>query len=263
VLTIAGSDTGAGAGIQADLKTAAALGAFATSAITAVTAQNTHGVQAIFPLDPSAVEAQLRSVLGDIGADAIKVGMLANAPTAKRVAATLRELARGVPVVIDPVMVAKGGADLLDREARDVLVHELLPLASVVTPNADEAAVLTGESVEREADLVAAAHTIRALGAANVLVKGGHLATEDVADALARSDGSVVMFRSQRWASPSIHGTGCTLSMAIAVGLGRGLPVEVAVQNARDYLRRAVASAAEAEIGTGPNKPMKHWVRID
>lgn len=258
VLTIAGSDSGAGAGIQADLKTAAALGAYATTAITAVTAQNTSGVTHLKALEPSLVEAQIRAVLEDIGADAIKIGMLANAAIIRGVAATLAELRGAIPIVLDPVMIAKGGAELLDPSAKDALVERLFPLATVVTPNTDEASALIGASVATEAELVAAARRIQSLGAASVLAKGGHLPGDDIADALARADGSVVMFRSKRWAAENIHGTGCTLATAIAVGLGRGLALEVAIGAARDYLRRAVAGTPPHSIGRGPNRPMKH-----
>lgn len=256
-MTIGGSDSGAGAGIQADLKAAAALGAFATSAITAITAQNTHGVQRVKALEPSLVEAQIRAVLDDVGADAIKIGMLGNAAIVRAVAATLRELQGSVPIVLDPVMVAKGGAELLDPGANDALVEHLFPLATVVTPNADEASVLAGTSITTEAELVSAARRVQALGAASVLAKGGHLAGDTIADALCRKDGNVVMFRSKRWGIASVHGTGCTLATAIAVGLGRRQPLEAAVGAARDYLRAAVHATNE-RLGTGPNRPMKH-----
>lgn len=257
VLTIAGSDSGAGAGIQADLKTAAAMGAYATTAITAITAQNTHGVTHVKAIDPSLVEAQIRAVLEDLGADAVKVGMVANAAIVRAVASTLRELGGQVPIVVDPVMIAKGGAELLDPAAKDAVIEHLFPLATVVTPNAEEAAALAGAAVTTEAELVASARKVRALGAAHVLAKGGHVPGEEVADALCRADGAVVMFRSKRWAQENVHGTGCTLATAIAVGLGRGLALEVAIGQAREYLRKAVA-ATETRLGSGPNGPMKH-----
>jgi len=257
VLTIGGSDSGAGAGIQADLKTAAALGAYATTALTAITAQNTSGVTRMKALEPSLVEAQIRAVLEDIGADAIKVGMLANAAVIRAVAATLAELRGAVPIVLDPVMLAKGGAELLDPSAKDALVERLFPLTTLVTPNADEAAALTGARVESEADLVLAARKVQALGAPNVLAKGGHLAGDDLADALSRADGTVVMFRSKRWSLENVHGTGCTLATAIAVGLGRGLALEIAIGAARDYLRKAVAATTE-RLGKGPNRVLRH-----
>lgn len=256
-MAIGGSDSGAGAGIQADLKTATALGAYATTAITAVTAQSTSGVKRVEPLDPSVVEAQIRAVLEDIGADAIKIGMLANAPIVRAVAAVLRELQGTVPIVVDPVRLAKGGVALLDDDAKTALVEQLFPIATLVTPNADEASELTGARVASEQELVTAARRVRALGAYDVLVKGGHVPGDDVVDALSRHDGSVVMFRSKRWAAQNVHGTGCTLATAIAVGLGRGLPMEAAIGAARDYLRGAVLST-EARIGGGPNHPMKH-----
>jgi hydroxymethylpyrimidine/phosphomethylpyrimidine kinase len=261
VLVIGGSDSGAGAGIQADLKTASALGAYATTAITAITAQNTTGVTRAKALEPSLVEAQIRAILEDIGADAVKIGMLGNASLVRAVAATLRELGGKVPIVVDPVMIAKGGAELLDRDGADALVEQLFPIATLVTPNAEEASHLTGARVATEAELVSAARKIRALGALNVLAKGGHVAREDVAenvaDALSRSDDTVVMFRSKRWSAQNVHGTGCTLATAIAVGLGRGLALEVAIGAARDYLRKAVA-ATNQTLGKGPNRPMKH-----
>ncbi|MFO0614604.1 MAG: bifunctional hydroxymethylpyrimidine kinase/phosphomethylpyrimidine kinase [Polyangiaceae bacterium] len=257
ILTIGGSDSGAGAGVQADLKTASALGAYATTAITAITAQNTSGVTRVKALEPSLVEAQIRAVLDDIGADAVKIGMLGNAALVRAVAATLRELGGRIPIVLDPVMIAKGGAELLDRDGADALVEQLFPLATLVTPNADEASHLIGARVANEAELVVAARRVRALGAANALVKGGHVPGEDVADALGRSDDSVVMFRSKRWSAENVHGTGCTLATAIAVGLGRGLALEVAIGAARDYLRKAVA-ATNQTLGRGRNRPMKH-----
>lgn len=259
-MTIGGSDSGAGAGVQADLKAAAALGAFATTAITAVTAQNTFGVERVKALEPSMVEAQIRSVLGDIGADAVKIGMLGNAAIVRAVAATLRELRGGVPIVVDPVMVAKGGAELLDPDAADALVEHLFPLATLVTPNADEAAALSGLSVATETELVAAAVRLQSLGAANVLAKGGHVEGATVADALCREDGNVVMFRAKRWGITNVHGTGCTLATAIAVGLGRRSPLEAAIGAARDYLREAVHATSE-RLGKGPNRPMKHVSR--
>jgi len=254
VLTVAGSDSGGGAGIQADVRTATLLGCHATSAITAVTAQNTLGVQAVFPLTAEAVVAQLTSVLADIGADAAKTGMLFSAELITAVAGVLR--ARPISrLVVDPVMVAKGGASLLQESARDALVAELLPLAELVTPNLPEAAVLSGMPIATAPDRVAAGRRILDLGPAAVLIKGGHGDGEWVEDLLVTRDGAPRTFRSRRIDTPNTHGTGCTLSAAIAAYRARGLALCEAVAAAREFLLTAIREAYTLGKGHGPTNP--------
>ncbi|MDE2081954.1 MAG: bifunctional hydroxymethylpyrimidine kinase/phosphomethylpyrimidine kinase [Burkholderiales bacterium] len=256
VLSIAGSDSGGGAGVQADLKTFAALGCYGMTAITAVTAQNTRGVSAVQGLPPALVAAQVEAVAGDIGLDAIKVGMLLSADIVQAVAASLRALARPVPVVLDPVMVATSGDRLMAPDAVAVLVRELFPLATVVTPNLDEAALLLGHPVTEAAQFEAAAQALRALGARAVLLKGGHLAGGTVTDLLADDQG-LRAWQAPRIASRNLHGTGCTLSAAIAAHLGLGLALADAVAAARDYVRAAIAAGAAVRTGEGCG-PLNH-----
>jgi len=250
VLIVAGSDSGGGAGIQADIKTVTALGGYAATAITALTAQNTHGVQSIHPVPPDFIAAQMDCVLDDIGADAIKTGMLGDGVTIETVAGILAARA-GVPVVVDPVMVAKGGARLLDSEAVAVLKDHLVPLATVLTPNLPEAEALTGMSIPDVAAMTAAAAALRDMGAAAVLLKGGHLPGETVTDVLVHADG-VETFSDPRIESRHTHGTGCTLASAIACGLAQGLELTAAVSRARTYVRRAIETAPGLGGGHGP-----------
>lgn len=248
-MTIAGSDSGGGAGIQADLKTFAVHGVFGTSAITALTAQNTTGVSRILPIPPDMVVAQIEAVMKDIGADAVKIGMLADASIALAVAETVERLDMQ-PVVLDTVMVAKGGARLLDTRAVDVISRRLLPLATVVTANLPEAEVLTGMSLRSVADLGRAARAIIALGARSVVVKGGHLdgPAVDVFD-----DGTAVTeFSGPRIATANTHGTGCTMAAAIAAHLAFGRPVVDAVGAAKQYVRRAMERSPGVGHGHGP-----------
>ncbi|MCG0276963.1 MAG: bifunctional hydroxymethylpyrimidine kinase/phosphomethylpyrimidine kinase [Thermanaeromonas sp.] len=248
-LTIAGSDSGGGAGLQADLKTFAALKVYGTSVVTSVTAQNTLGVQGSYDLPADFVARQLDSVLGDIGADAVKTGMLANAEIVSTVAAKLKEY--GVTrLVVDPVMVAKSGHFLLTPEAREVLKKELFPLALVVTPNIDEAEALTGLSIQSEKDMVEAARQIREWGPKFVVVKGGHLAGEEALDIL--FDGKEVLrFSSPRLTTSSIHGTGCTFAAAITAFLARGWEVPEAVEKAKEYVRQAMLAGRPVGAGYG------------
>ena len=254
-LTIAGSDSGGGAGIQADLKTFSAFGVFGMSAITAVTAQNSVGVSGVFNLPPEFVARQIDAVLGDFGADAVKIGMLSTAEIATVVAARLRAHAT-VPVVLDPVMIAKSGDMLLHPDARAALVREVLPLAAVVTPNLHEAAALAGVPVETEADMEAAARRIHALGPRHVLVKGGHL--KDTATDILWDGRSVTRFPGPRLDSPNTHGTGCTLSAAIAAGLARGRELPVAVAEAKAYVTAAIREGFRAGHGVGV---LRHFVK--
>ncbi|MBN1887441.1 MAG: bifunctional hydroxymethylpyrimidine kinase/phosphomethylpyrimidine kinase [Thermoflexales bacterium] len=258
-LTIAGSDSGGGAGIQADLKTFGALGVYGMSVLTALTAQNTLGVQGVFEVPPQFVSAQIDSVLGDLGADAVKTGMLSNAAIVEAVAEGLRRHAVRA-LVVDPVMVAKSGDPLLREDACSALVERLLPLATVVTPNLPEAGVLTGASVVTLDDMREAARRIHALGPAWVVVKGGHLQQAgDVVDLL--FDGQAFHeYRSPRLETRNTHGTGCTFASAIAAGLAKGLPVVEAVSQAKTYLASVLYASAGLCLGTGPHGPMHHFV---
>jgi hydroxymethylpyrimidine/phosphomethylpyrimidine kinase len=249
VLIIAGSDSGGGAGIQADIKTVTVLGGYAATAITAITVQNTLGVSAIHPLAPDIVVAQARAVLDDIGADAIKTGMLGSAETVAAVADVLA--AAGVQAVIDPVMIAKGGAALLDDRALAAVRDRLVPLAALLTPNAPEAAVLTGLAVETTDDLRRAGEALLALGARAVLMKGGHVPGDSVTDLLITAAGET-SFSGARIDTRHTHGTGCTLASAIAVGLARGMTLDAAVAGAWAYVAEAIRRAPGFGAGAGP-----------
>jgi hydroxymethylpyrimidine/phosphomethylpyrimidine kinase len=242
ILSIAGSDSGGGAGIQADIKTVTALGGYAMAAITAVTVQDSTGVHGFHPVPPSIVAEQIRAVMADIGADAIKTGMLGSAEIVETVAQALDEYAPGVPTIVDPVMVAKGGAELLQDRAVDAVKMVLLPRAALLTPNAPEATRLTGIEIENVEDQKRAADALIALGAKAVLVKGGHVSGAWINDVLATRDGLQV-FTSQRIETRATHGTGCTLASAIATGVAQGMPLANAVEWGRLYLLRAIAAA--------------------
>jgi hydroxymethylpyrimidine/phosphomethylpyrimidine kinase len=248
VLSIAGSDSGGGAGIQADLKTLLALSCHGMSAITAVTAQDSRGVHGWWPLPVEAVRAQIRAVLDDIGADAVKLGMLGTAEVAAAVADELASY--DGPVVVDPVCVSKHGDALLAADALDVLTTRVIPLATVVTPNTDEVTALTGFRVESDDDLTDAAQAVHALGPRWTLVKGGHLPGAAV-DLL--WDGvSGTSFAAPRLDNRHTHGTGCTLASAIAARLAYGDDVADAVRAAKDYVTRAIASGFALGSGIGP-----------
>ena len=249
LLTIAGSDSGGGAGVQADLKTFAAHGAYGMSAITAVTAQNTHEVTAVEELTPELVTAQIDAVFDDIGVDAVKIGMLSSARIVRAVARCL-ERRRPRHVVLDPVMVAKSGDALLRDDAVTALREELLPLASLVTPNLPEAERLSGLPVGKEDERLKAAQRIGGDGAA-VLVKGGHGKGNELVDLLVAGD-DVRRFAHPRLISTSTHGTGCTLSSAIAARLALGDELAAAVGGAIEYLRAAIAEAFPLGGGHGP-----------
>ncbi len=253
-LTIAGSDSGGGAGIQADLKTFHAFGVFGTSAVTAVTAQNTVGVHAVHVVPPDLVAGQIRAVCEDLAPAACKSGMLADAPTIEAVASSLA--AASIPgYVLDPVMVATSGDPLLRADAIDALRDLLLPMATVVTPNLHEAALLTGKTVSDEGQMRQAAEALIDGGCRAVLVKGGHLPAGDVVDLL--YDGrDWHEWRAERLPAGNAHGTGCTLSAGIAAGLARGRPLVDAVDRALGYTRRALAEAPD--LGSG-STPLNHW----
>jgi hydroxymethylpyrimidine/phosphomethylpyrimidine kinase len=249
-LTIAGSDSSGGAGIQADLKTFAAHRVYGTSAITAVTAQNTLGVTAVHTVPADIVIAQIEAIASDIGTDAVKTGMLATAAIVEAVAAAIEDL--DLPsAVIDPVMIAKGGTHLLDDEAIDTMRTELLPRAMVITPNVEEAAALLGDEVRTLEQARAAARRLKALGPGAVIVKGGHLEGPDAIDVL--FDGvTLVELRAPRIATSSTHGTGCTFASAIAANLALGLKLKDAAQRAKDYVVEAIRRAPRIGHGHGP-----------
>jgi hydroxymethylpyrimidine/phosphomethylpyrimidine kinase len=257
VLIVAGSDSGGGAGIQADIKTVLALGAHAMTAVTALTAQDTLGVHGVHPTPPAFVRLQMEVVLADLGADAVKTGMLGDAATIETVADVLR--GRGLALVLDPVMVAKGGARLLDPAALDALREQLLPLAALLTPNIPEAEALLGHPIPDHAAALEAAEALRALGAPAVLLKGGHLDGAVVRDVLATAEG-VQVLTMPRIDTRHTHGTGCTLASGIAAGLAQGLALEAAVRRARAYVQAAIIAAPGFGLGHGP---LDHGVTVD
>jgi len=249
-LTVAGSDSGGGAGIQADLKTFAALGVYGVSAITAVTAQNTRGVSAVETLSPGIVSAQIAAVVEDFQIAALKTGMLANAGIIGAVARVLR-VSRVGPLIVDPVMVAKSGDRLLDADALDALTRDLLPLAALVTPNLPEAEVLTGMPVRTLEEQREAARRIVGLGARAAVVKGGHAASAEIVDVL--FDGQVFTeFSTERMPGTSTHGTGCTFAAAITAQLALGRGIEEAIPLAQAYVAKAIRNAPGLGHGHGP-----------
>jgi hydroxymethylpyrimidine/phosphomethylpyrimidine kinase len=249
VLVIAGSDSGGGAGLQADIKTLTMLGAYAATAVTAVTVQDTKGVTAVHRVPPDIVAAQIRAVLADIGADCIKIGMLGDAATVHAVADALDGVMS--PLVLDPVMVAKGGAPLLEDEAAGALAARLLPKATLVTPNVPELEVLGDTTITDEADMLLAAQELLGQGAAAVLAKGGHLEGDTVVDWLVTRERQE-RFHAPRIHTPHTHGTGCTLASAVAAGIAAGLPLPQAVTRARAFLLEAILKAPGLGAGHGP-----------
>ncbi|MFD1141831.1 bifunctional hydroxymethylpyrimidine kinase/phosphomethylpyrimidine kinase [Larkinella insperata] len=259
-LTIAGSDSGGGAGIQADLKTFAALGCYGMSVLTALTAQNTKAVTGIFPVPPAFIAEQIKAVLSDIGADAVKIGMLHSPEVIEVVAKTLVEFG-ATNIVLDPVMVAKSGDKLLQDEAVDALKTYLLPISTVITPNLPETSVLLGRAVETQADMLPAAVDLARFGSRTVLVKGGHLTTEESADLLYLATGEHHWFATPRIATENSHGTGCTLSSAIAAGLAKKRSVEESVSAAKSYLTHALQTGAVYTLGHG-HGPVHHFFNV-
>ena len=249
VLTIGGSDSSGGAGVQADIKTITLLGGYAASAITAVTVQDTHRIHAIHPIPPDLIVAQARAVLDDIGADAIKTGMLGGKAVVEAIADLLADMA--VPIVIDPVMAATTGAALLDDDAVEALRGRLIPLAALLTPNAPEAERLTGLIVTTTDDLRRAGEALLGMGARAVLMKGGHVPGDSVTDVLMTPSGET-LFTSARIATRHSHGTGCTLASACAVGLAQGLDLPAAVERAHAFVARAIREAPGLGGGHGP-----------
>ncbi len=255
VLTIAGSDSGGGAGIQADLKAITVLGGYGLSVLTALTAQNTVGVEAVHLVPPDFVAAQIDAVLGDIGADGAKTGMLATAEIIEIVAAKVEEYDLA-PLVVDPVMVAKSGDSLIDQAAKEALKDKLLPLATLITPNLPEAEELTGRKIDSEEDMREAARALADLGATNVLIKGGHLEGEPV-DILYDSR-RFRRFPGYRVETKNSHGTGCTLSAALATLLAQGLELDEAVARAKSFITKAIAAGLPLGRGHGPTNPLAH-----
>jgi hydroxymethylpyrimidine/phosphomethylpyrimidine kinase len=251
VLIVAGSDSSGGAGIQADIKTVTALGGYAATAITALTAQNTLGVSAILPVAADFVQRQMEAVLGDIGADAVKTGMLHDAGVIAAVADSLAAMAPQVPLVVDPVMVATGGTRLLDEAAIGALKERLIARARVLTPNIPEAEVLLGRRIAGVEAMVAAADALRALGPAVVVLKGGHLAGGMVRDVVVDTRTRYVL-ESPRIETRHTHGTGCTLASAIATGLAQGMAMRAAIERAHDFVQRAIRAAPGYGKGHGP-----------
>ena len=261
VLTIAGSDSGGGAGIQADIKAISANGCFAASAITAITAQNTLGVNAVEGLSIDIIEGQIDAVLSDIGADSIKIGMLHSAEVVHSVVSMLRKYDIK-NVVLDPVMVSTSGHKLIEDNAIAVLKSDLMPLARVITPNIPEAEILLGEPIEKQGDLPEAARRLSEIYGVSVLLKAGHLIEDELIDIFYnREDDEMIELKARRVDTPNTHGTGCTLSSAIAAQLAKGLPITEAVRAAKEYINNAIAYGADYKIGHG-HGPVCHFYNI-
>jgi hydroxymethylpyrimidine/phosphomethylpyrimidine kinase len=261
VLTIAGSDSGGGAGIQADLKTFAALGCYGMSAITALTAQNTRGVSGIHPVPPAFAAAQIAAVLEDIGADAVKIGMLYSVALIRAVAEALKHF-QARHIVLDPVMVAQSGDRLLQDDAVGAVTEHLMPLAEVLTPNIPEAEVLVGRALRTPDELRAAAGELARHGSRSVLIKGGHLEAADSCDLLyLAGENRFVELSAERTRTRNNHGTGCTLSSAIAAHLARGSGIEEAVRRAKEFISHAIRAGAGYTIGRG-HGPVHHFFQF-
>jgi hydroxymethylpyrimidine/phosphomethylpyrimidine kinase len=259
-LTIAGSDSSGGAGIQADLKTFAALGVYGASALTALTAQNTRGVTGIHPVPPEFVTAQIDAVFSDLAVGAVKIGMVAQSSVIDAVVAALNRWSPG-HVVLDPVMVATSGDRLLNAGAVEALRSKLIPMASIITPNLPEAAVLLDEPVATgEAAIESQGQRLLSMGCPAVLIKGGHGQGSESIDYLVRADG-IIALPAPRIATDNTHGTGCSLSAAIAAGLAKGEPLETAVRNAKAFVSAAIAAADRFAVGHG-HGPIHHFHRF-
>lgn len=261
VLICAGSDSGGGAGIQADIKAVTALGGFASTALTALTAQNTEGVHGIHEVPLDFVDQQIRVVLDDIGADCIKTGMLHSEGVIRTVIKALDASGPEIPLVVDPVMVAKGGHKLLDPDALGALRDEVVPRARVVTPNIPEAELLSGVEIKGLDDMRRAAEKLLSLGPRAVLLKGGHMEGDVLTDLLVTAEGAE-SFSGPRLDTPHTHGTGCTMASAIAAGIAQGLDMSAAVKRARDYVHAAIVTAPGLGRGHGPLNHA-HTVRAD
>ncbi len=263
VLTIAGSDSGGGAGIQGDIKAISALGCYALSVITSLTAQNTTSVTAVHNLPPSFVTAQLKAVFEDIGADAIKIGMLSEPELIEAVEQFFKHN-QAKNIVLDPVMVAKSGARLLSKQAETLLVEKIFPLATLVTPNLEEVEVLTGLHIDSVEEMEHAAKIFIQMGAKAVLIKGGHLPGNDTSDCLVYIKNEILQldwFPSSRIPSKNTHGTGCTYSSAIACFLAQGYELAEAVRLAKQYLHQAIAASVNFQIGKG-HGPLHHFFQM-
>jgi len=258
VLTIAGSDSGGGAGIQADLKTFSALGCFGTSVITAVTAQNTLGVRSVHGIPATIIKDQLQAVLDDIVPVAIKIGMINKAEVVDVIEKELSAYAGNVPVILDPVMVATSGHKLIAPDTVEQLIHKLFPIVSLVTPNIDEAVILAEQPIHNLDGMIAAGKKIIEKGANAVLVKGGHLTGPVIYDVFICGDEAPVILESAFIASKNLHGTGCTLSSAIAAEMAKGKTLLDAVKNAKSYIRQALQAGSEVKTGEG-NGPLNHF----
>lgn len=257
VLTIAGSDSGGGAGIQADIKTISALGCFATTAITAVTVQNTLGVKAIHPVAISFVTGQIRAVMDDMKPAVIKIGMVHSAELAAAIAAVLRDYP-GIPVILDPVMVASSGDRLISAGTVEVLKKELFPLSTLVTPNLKEASILADREINNPGEMKLAADELLKLGSLAVLVKGGHLTGPNLVDVYAHRDGYGKQFPSLAIDTVNTHGTGCSLSAAIAAHLAMGKDLELAIDRSITYIQEAILQGADV-ISGGGHGPLNHF----
>jgi hydroxymethylpyrimidine/phosphomethylpyrimidine kinase len=251
LLVVAGSDSGGGAGIEADIKTATALGAYAATAITALTVQNTLGLERVMPVPPDFVAQAMAAVLRDIGADAVKTGMLVDAATVGAVADALEKFAPGIPLIVDPVMVSSSGTRLLSEDAIDVLKRRLIARAAVVTPNLPEAEILSGRRIESLSAMEDAASALRKLGSRVVVITGGHFAGATVRDVICDADGIQVL-EAPRLDGNSTHGTGCTFASAVAAGIAQGMAVRAAIARAQAFVREAIRTAPGFGRGNGP-----------
>jgi hydroxymethylpyrimidine/phosphomethylpyrimidine kinase len=251
LLVVAGSDSGGGAGIEADIKTATALGAYAATAITALTVQNTQGIERVMPVPPDFVAQAMAAVLRDIGADAIKTGMLVDAATVSAVADTLEKFAPDVPLIVDPVMVSSSGTRLLSKDAIDMLKRRLIARAAVVTPNIPEAEILMDRRIETLSAMKEAASALQKMGPRVVVITGGHLAGPSVCDVIGDADGIQVL-EAPRLDSKSTHGTGCTFASAVAAGIGQGMEVRAAIARAQAFVHEAIRTAPGFGQGNGP-----------
>ncbi|MEH3112027.1 bifunctional hydroxymethylpyrimidine kinase/phosphomethylpyrimidine kinase [Pedobacter terrae] len=260
VLTIAGSDSGGGAGIQADLKTFSALGCFGTSVITAVTAQNTLGVRSVHGIPIAIIKDQLQAVLDDIKPVAIKIGMINRAAVVDVIETELKKYTADIPVILDPVMVATSGHKLIAPDTVEQLINKLFPLVSLVTPNIDEAVILAGQPIHDLKDMIAAGKKIIDKGAKAVLVKGGHLIGPIIYDVFICGSDAPVTLESTFIASQNLHGTGCTLSSAIAAEMAKGKTLLNAIKNAKDYISRALQAGSDVKTGKG-NGPLNHFFK--
>ncbi|MGL4333330.1 MAG: bifunctional hydroxymethylpyrimidine kinase/phosphomethylpyrimidine kinase [Bacteroidales bacterium] len=256
-LTIAGSDSGGGAGIQADLKSFSALGVYGTSVITAITAQNTQGVTAVESVTPAMVRAQAEAIFSDIHVDAVKIGML-HSPEIIRTVAALLDTYKPTYVILDPVMIATSGDKLIQDDCVNLILTELFPKASLVTPNLDEAEFLTGMKIHDTKTLELAGKKLLSYGCKAVLMKGGHLPSDDMTDLLIYPDGTTYPFSEKKISSKNTHGTGCTFSSAIAAHLSHGLDLKDAVAKSKSYITKALFNGADIQTGKG-HGPLNHF----